>query len=1551
MVLTPSDPRWWEGFWPCYNCCRNAGIWASYTNITLSRPSRIPSLGTFSPQCLGLIGHIPLWIAILTVTLRYGVGPAWSRYRPAWLRKFAVEPITVSADQETGQPQSHAGRRWTASTLTLLLLNVITTLLAVVGAVIWKGHSQIYLIPAAPSVVSALILAIERPSTVPGTVFVVQLALILVEFALFMVVPGAVGNGWLQILSTWAGGCLLPLFSLGTMANMPIRDPSMDFTGISKPFAEPSHLDRSPEDRITLFQWMTVSWLAPLIKNGSKKKLNEEDVWFLAYEFHHRRLHMLFRDLTGSVLSRLLKANGLDLLIITSLGILETSMEVAEPVFLKQLLGALTSSEPSKRTAMTYAGILLFTRLCRAQSGVFTIWFSRRAYERSRGEMITMVYEKTLRRKAFTFPGGDDASEGRTAGQRRSPSDTSTASTLTNNSDETDIPKAEPSRYERCTSWLHHGWGRLGQLFVEFWIPPKVDNTPASTGKILNVIRNDAYDIAQRFWDFPDFTTKPLGCVLGIYFIWRILGPTALSAIVVLIIGIIVTQFLTNLLGRMEDVRRSVADVKLERISQFVESIRHLRWYNWQDPWLNRIMDSRRAELVKRVMTSLLDLSIKTLNQFTGFMLPVVAFLAYTVISGKPLTVEVAFPALDLFYKLQGTLRELPKLIVTLTNSRVSMRRLENFMHEEEVEGYEDESLNGPLGELEITIEHASFSWPSSVSAKKTILKDVSLKCRAGLTMVCGKVGSGKTALLQAILGELDQDGGHKTVPNEMIAYCAQTAWLESMSIRENILFSSVYEKERFERVIDACCLREDLEQWKSKDLTLIGENGVGLSGGQKARVSLARAIYSPARILLLDDPIAALDHHTATSILQNLFSKNSTLTAGRIVIFVTHRVDIVRPYAYQIVEVMDGGRVGTFDRADEQELEHLAMLAAEDALGTLPNDEDKPPAAKFLEDEHRADGGVLLSVYWRFIKAGTFRWWCTTIVFFTIFRAANVLDYWFLKEWGEAYNDKPVQPNSIGVLGGVDDMQYALVSQQIIEGNGSTEKTWLGLRDRLPSPNEDVKPWLWVFFAISVIQVLAQCGSDVAQVSIMYKAGKSLFEQAMQHVANATFRYYDITPNGRLMNRLTSDMGTIDGQVGGQLTRVAYLGLGWVAAISVIAFTTPSFLFISIIMTLLFVSIFRRFLPTSQSLRRLEGASLSPLFSNFGALVEGLTTVRAFRAQAHFQNRIFVTTDTFQRMDHFYWSLQSWLQYRFDIISAVTTFALTLSAVSSELSGGTVGFVLAAASNLVKNTHELCKAYGNLQMQFVSVERVVELLGLEQEPRGAVVPPASWPVYGDGIEFDHVTLRYAPELDPVLKDVTFAIPGGANVAVTGRTGSGKSTLAQSLLGTLHPDTETGGTIRIGPVDLANVDKHVLRRNITFVAQDPVLFAGTLRDNLDPMDERDETEQADILERVLGPSGSFTLDSRVDGGGKNMSQGQRQLVGLGRAILRRSPIVILDEATASIDRETATYIQRLLREELKHSTVITIAHKAEAVADANFEIVLDKGRIVKAGPR
>lgn len=921
-------------------------------------------------------------------------------------------------------------------------------------------------------------------------------------------------------------------------------------------------------------------------------------------------------------------------------------------------------------------------------------------------------------------------------------------------------------------------------------------------------------------------------------------------------------------------------------------------------------MEARQHELKLRVITALWRVTISFTNEFASGLFPVMAFWAYTVLTGKSLRVDIAFPALQLFSMLESSLRELPNLITVLLNARVSMKRLEEFMNEPDKE----DATFTPSTKIEM--KHASFAWPG---ATEPVLCDINLSFSSGLTIICGEVGAGKTALLQALLGELDQLDGEYHRTNEMVGYCGQTPWLQSMSIRENILFSAPYEEARYKQVLEACALIPDMASFKHGDLSMIGENGVGLSGGQKARVSLARAVYSRANILLLDDPLSALDQQTADYIVRKCLA--GALVKDRTTILVTHRTELCMGMAAQAIQISDGRAVvldpKTIPLAELHRVKSSDSANEDQGNEDQGNEEQNKAAVpdQFLEEEYRADGGVQASVYWEYIKAGKLKWWFVLICLLVVGRVVEVGKTWFLKQWGEAYGD-PVQESSGGPFAD------------------------------LPSPETDIKPWLVGFFIIAVAQSVAYAITNGFMIVIIYKAGKDLFERVMTSVTHATFRFYDTTPVGRLMNRLTSDINTVDGNISAQFQYAALLSISWVSSIVVIGSVTPIFLIFALALTIAFVIIFRHFLPTSQSLRRLEMVSLTPLISNFGALTEGLTTIRAFAASSRFQDRVIMVTDNFQKMDHFYWSLQAWLMYRFDTLSAGSTFILTVLALYTGVSAGLTAFVLTAAATFVRSTHALCRQYGQLQMDFVSVERVVELLHLEQEAPGQTAPPASWPLYGSDIVFEDVTIQYAPHLEPALSNISLTIKGGSTTALIGRTGSGKSTLALALLATNLPVT---GRILIDGIDISTVNLQALRQRVTFLAQEPVLFPGTMRQNLDPLEEYSDTECSTVLSKIAARH-DWTLDTHIDTGGRNLSQGQRQLVGLARALLRRSPIVVMDEATASVDRETAMRIQRILREEMQESTVVTIAHRVEAVSDANYCVVLAQGRVVAEGP-
>ncbi|PMD36578.1 ABC transporter-like protein [Hyaloscypha variabilis F] len=1434
-----------------------------------------PVNAQFKSCALPFISAVPSVVAVC-ILLGFLLKLLPKRVRsPEWSRAFVEEPKGEQDELPSGENKPYTG-------MTIILFAVSIACLALQTLTVFVPTLRVeFVFPAASWAVGSLVIAICRPVTAPLALLALYSSIFITQAIVFVDSPS--GLHVKDIPSILA--LVSALVAIGVILAMPLRHPHLPKDQISPAFGPPTSELRSPEDDLTVWQFMTVSWLAPLMTTGNKRQLNDEDVWQLGYEFQHRMLHDTFRELKGSVLGRLFRANGLDLVIISGFSVFELVATFSSPVLLQKILQSMENPLAPRRAALNYAVLTLVIRMLASQSGVFSLWFGRRAYERSRGEMITMLYEKTLSRKVIAL---------------------SSKAVI-----EVDTNGTSRGGKHSKQSWLSRSLEFLAKPFLLLCSrskTPKNDpaKKPASMGRILNIMLGDAYNISQRFWEFSSLVSQPIGLIFSVVLIWQLLGWPCLIGVITVVLAQALNALYARALLYWERKLRLATDDKFHKISQLVEAIRHLRYYGWQDVWLGRIMTTRQHELNLKIVTSIWRALITCTNMLASGLFPVVAFWAYTVLTHKPLRVDVAFPALQLFGMLENYLRELPNLITVLLNCKVSVDRLEEFMAEPEKDNADSDMPRS----TQLELKNASFAWPG---ATEPVLHEINLSFPPGLTVVCGEVGSGKTALLQALLGELDQLGGEYHRTNEMIGYCGQTPWLQSMSIRDNILFAAPYEETRFKQVLEACGLAPDMLTFKHGDLSMVGENGVGLSGGQKQRISLARAVYSKANTLLLDDPLSALDHQTADFIVRRCLC--GPLLKDRTTILVTHRTELCLGMATQAVQIVDG-RAILLD-PETIPFEELHRVTSEDSTNE-DGDEDKKKSTaapeKFMDEEHRAHGGVQSKVYWEYIKAGKLKWWFILIVIMCLYRLIDIAETWFLKQWGEAYGDRVEESN--------------------------------GYFGDLPSPEDNIRPWLTGFFLLAVAQAVAYMIVQGVMLVIVYQAGKNLFARVVARVSHATFRFYDVTPVGRLMNRLTGDLRTVDGNISAQFQNVALQSVAWISAVVVIGSVTQIFLVFALLLTIGFVLIFRHFLPASQSLRRLEFVSLTPLISNFGALANGLTTIRAYCAAARFQDGVIRVTDNFQKMDHFYWSLQAWLQYRFDALSACSTFLITGLALFTGLSAGLTAFILSAAGKFVNATHSLCRQYGQLQMDFVSVERVVELLHLDQEPPGKVLPPASWPIYGSDIVFEDVTIRYAPHLEPALSDINLTIKGGSTTALIGRTGSGKSTLALSLLFTTPPES---GRIIIDGIDIATVDLQSLRKRVTFLAQEPVLFPGTMRANLDPLDEYSDFECSSVLEKIASRH-EWSLNTNIDTGGKNLSQGQRQLVGLARALLRRSPIVVMDEATASIDRETAMRIQEILREEMRESTVVTIAHRVEAVSNATFCVSLAKGKIIESGP-
>jgi ABC-type multidrug transport system fused ATPase/permease subunit len=667
----------------------------------------------------------------------------------------------------------------------------------------------------------------------------------------------------------------------------------------------------------------------------------------------------------------------------------------------------------------------------------------------------------------------------------------------------------------------------------------------------INSLGLTADVVLTRFWESSSLTATPLGLIFSAILIWRLIGWPCLIGVLAVLIAQAINVLIARALIRWERVRRVATDSKLQILSQFVEAIRHLRWYGWQEAWLTQIMEARQHELNLRVTTSLWNILINFTNTFASGMFPVAAFYAYTYWAGQPLRVDIAFPALQLFSNLEDSLRQVPGLITAPLNAYIAVQRLENFM----AEPNRVEPVTS-LADNQLELKHASFAWPGAL---RLVLHDITLAFPVGLTVVCGKVAAGKSALLQALLGELDHRDGDLIRPTEMFGYCGQTPWLQSMSIRENILFSSPYEESRYKQVITACALTEDLASFKHGDLSNIGENGIGLSGGQKARIALARAVYSQAKILLLDDPLSALDQQTAEVVVRRCLG--GSLLAGRTTILVTHRTDLCHGLAEQVIEISEGRARVLGPEASCPS--NFWLKRSSDSTISKSNEEDAQQQLaavpdKFIEDEYRATGGVKARVYWTYIKAAKLRWWLVLICVLAVYRLIAIGETWFLKQWGEGYN----QPEELTISNPFK---------------------------RFPSPDTNIRPWLIGFFLIAVAQAVMFLISRCVMLVIIYTAGRRMFKDIMKRISYASFRFYDVTPVGRLMNRLTSDIGTIDGNISEQFHNVVWLLIEWAFSIAVIASVTPGFLVFSAVLTVTFALIFLRFLPTSQSLRRLE--------------------------------------------------------------------------------------------------------------------------------------------------------------------------------------------------------------------------------------------------------------------------------------------------------------------------------------------------------------------------
>ncbi|KAJ3042390.1 hypothetical protein HDV00_007346 [Rhizophlyctis rosea] len=861
------------------------------------------------------------------------------------------------------------------------------------------------------------------------------------------------------------------------------------------------------------------------------------------------------------------------------------------------------------------------------------------------------------------------------------------------------------------------------------------------------------------------------------------------------------------------------------------------------------------------------------------------------------------------------------------------------------------------------------------------------------------------------------------------VAFAAQTPWLVNATIRDNILFGNVWDEERYHRVVEACALVRDFE-------TL----GVNMSGGQKARVSLARAAYSSASTVILDDPLSAVDAPTAKHLLRECILG---VMKGRTRILVSHATGLVLPNADLAVAVR-GGKVVGWGRPDEVVMDEkvrevlgvsevTASESDSDSVSSAVNGDEAGgrksvlmagKGTKLVEDEEKATGRVKGEVYWGYFEACG-GWWFLSVFLgmLVLVNGVQLVDDWWVKFWSDHASDGVgvlgsggVRSNIWdGVLKGFGGWGWGLGG--LLGGVGAGKGGGAGgagvLFDASTSSSSSLfhastttidphGPWFYItIYALLGLAVLI--ASTIRWIYIVLsalRAATALHTSLLASILGAPMRFFEVTPVGRVLNRFSKDVQSMDTTVIFAVDSLSMYVAKGVVILGLIAGRSPGLVVGAVPLIYAYWVIASMYLNLSRELKRLESVSRSPLYSQFSETLTGVTTIRAYGAEERFLVQAREKVDGNHRAYFLLWAANRWLTIRTDLLGAVVALGAGVAVVAGGLDAGWAGLVLTYALNFSDALLWIVRQHAEVEMNMNSVERIREYTTLEQEPPAVVEsrrPPPGWPHEG-GIQVKDVVVRYAPDQPPVLKSISFQVKPREKIGIVGRTGAGKSTLSLAFFRIVPL---TSGSITIDGVNIAEIGLRDLRRNLNIIPQDPVLFSGTIRSNMDPFEESTDAEIWDALraarvveslrrrrgsvpllgegggdgtaevpesagdgvvgsvqngvvaDEVVGggrqvkPDQPFSLEYPVAENGNNFSQGQRQLLCLARALLRKTRVVFLDEATASVDNATDEAIQLAMRECFGDGSVLCIAHRLRTVIDYDRILVLDQGQVVE----
>ncbi|KAJ7732681.1 multidrug resistance-associated ABC transporter [Mycena metata] len=1065
-------------------------------------------------------------------------------------------------------------------------------------------------------------------------------------------------------------------------------------------------------------------------------------------------------------------------------------------------------------------------------------------------------------------------------------------------------------------------------------------------GKINNLVTTDLNNINEARNVLFIVVLVPIQIIAAIVFLYNVLGWSAFVGMGTMIALFPLPGYAARLQSRVQDKALQKTDARVQTFSETVNVVRMIKMFGWEKQMNEKIAEKREDELTWIWRRKVLY----TANGILNFVVPTIVmivtygqffsdFVAGTVIMKQRLTASTVFSSMAIFNILSGQLWFTFYCTSMVIKARVSLNRLNDFLNQTELlDSFTSNDAPATViadetpSEL-IGFRDAMFSWANdddadgtlTPSSRRFILRiEGELLFKPGFNLVIGPTGSGKTSLLMALLGEMhliqSSPASWFNLPRQRgVSYAAQESWVLNDTIKNNILFNAPLDEQRYRKVVYQCCLERDLELFDAGDETEVGEKGLTLSGGQKARVTLARSVYADSQVVILDDILAALDVHTAKWVVEKCLGGD--LLKNRTVILVTHNIAMTSKLADLVVSVGLDGRVHgqhsvsaalLADKVLAEEASHdeVALAAAEKELDTAEKELDAPQEGnqspgKLIVAEEMEIGRVSWDAMKMFLSAHA----SNSVLFFLGLFVAQFLvsifvrlEPWYLGYWASQYEkDAPVS----------------------------------------------------VFNCMFYYVVVMYCTAHIYFTLGSFNASKSIHRQLVDSIMSATFRWLDITPTSRIITRCTGDTDAVDDTLSEGLWDLVDTSLGIITAFLAVVIYSPAFFIPGILVGVMGVACGRIYLASQMSVKREQSNVKAPVLAHIGAAMAGLVSVRAYGAQDTLMQISIDRINRLTRVSRTFANLNRWAIIRLDLLGALfasQTFPYYLVYLKS-VSSSNIGFSLNMALGFSGSLLSWTRLWNQFEVQSNSLERIKQYVEIDHEPKPTAsgVPPAYWPASGS-IGVRNLSAKYSADGPKVLHDISFQVKSGDRVGIVGRTGSGKSSLTLALLRCIF----TEGTVHYDGVPTSSLNLDALRANVTIIPQIPELLTGSLRANLDILGQYDDVVLNDAL-RAAGltalqeemEEGKLTLDTEISAGGNNLSVGQRQIIALARAIVRRSKLLILDEATSAIDYKTDAVIQTSLRTELPpDTTVFTVAHRLHSIMDADKIVEFDSPKVL-----